>query len=137
MSDPSLTPPVESFDGLVASRRLWIDEVLKPWCRTASRIDLLKAEQEWTDLAGRAAPQMTLWPWAWSRFPALHVEGLNGINETYLVEVTLHSRETHVGFPNNKESEHGGLVLMAEDGSGLGPFPIDEVASVRRLNADE
>lgn len=134
MADSAHVPDVDSFDGLVASRRTWIEEVLKPWCRQASRINLLKAEQEWTDLAGRAAPEMTLWPWAWSRFPALYVDGLNGINETYPVEVTLKNRETFTGFPNNKESERGGLVLMAEDGTGLGPFPIDEVVAVSRVD---
>ena len=62
------------FSALVASRRNWIDLTLKPWCRSASRRDLLAAEQDWLDIAGTADPHKTLWPWAWSRFPVLFVD---------------------------------------------------------------
>ncbi|MCA9080733.1 MAG: hypothetical protein KDA58_09255, partial [Planctomycetaceae bacterium] len=58
-----------TFDELVASRRAWNETVLKPWCQSASRKELRLAAQEWLDIAGRAAPEFTLWPWAWSRFP--------------------------------------------------------------------
>ena len=126
-----------AFTDLVVSRREWIDTVLKPWCRSATRIDLLAAEQEWVDIAGRADPRKTLWPWAWSRFPVLYVDDLGGLEETYRVTVTLRDGSEHTGYPDARRSVHGQLVLLG-DGSGsgvrdLGPWSIDEVASVKRM----
>ena len=83
-----------SFDALAASRRAWIDDVLRPWCREARRTDLLKAEQEWNDIAGKVDADRTLWLWAWSRFPCLYVDGLGGLEESWEVRVTLRAELT-------------------------------------------
>lgn len=124
------------FDALVASRRTWIETVLKPWLRTAPRRDLLFAEQEWIDLAGRADPGKTLWPWAWSRFPVLYVDDLGGLEETYRVIVTLRDGSQHTGYPDARQSLRGELVLLGDSvvhGSrNLGPFSIDDVVNVAR-----
>lgn len=124
------------FEALIASRRAWIEAVLKPWLRTASRRDLLFAEQEWIDLAGRADPRKTLWPWAWSRFPVLYVDDLGGLEESFRVQVTLRDGSQHTGYPDARQSLHGELVLLGDsvvDGSrNRGPFSIDDVVSVER-----
>jgi hypothetical protein len=124
------------FDALIASRREWIDTVLKPWLRKATRRDLLFVEQEWVDLAGRADPKKTLWPWAWSRFPVLYVDDLGGLEETYCVIVTLRDGSQHGGYPDARRSLHGELVLLGDsvvNGSrDLGPFSIDDVVRVER-----
>jgi hypothetical protein len=121
---------------IVASRREWIDSVLKPWCRAASRAELLAAEQEWADLAGRADPNKTLWPWAWSRFTALYVEGLAGIEESFEVEITLRDGSGYVGFPDARRSRRGEILLVRLGDQGqsqeAGPFSIDEVIAVKR-----
>jgi hypothetical protein len=121
---------------VVASRREWIDSVLKTWCRGASRSELLAAEQEWADLAGRADPNKTLWPWAWSRFSALYVEGLAGIDESYAVEVALRDGSRHAGYPDARRSQRGQLWLVSIGDDGLsreaGPFSIDDVVVVER-----
>jgi len=118
-----------SFGGLIASRRAWIDEVLRPWCRQAPRRELLQAEQDWTDLAGRADPAQTLWLWAWSRFPVLCVEGLAGIDETYEVIVKLRDGTEHQGYPDARASQRGRLVLA---GSNAEPLSIDDIVTVER-----
>lgn len=124
-----------SFAELIESRRRWLDDVLAPWCRTAGRKELLLAEQEWTDLAGRAAPEMTLWAWAWSRFPELCHEGLTGINETVAVTVRCRDGRVGTGFPDARESERGELVLVTETGKTAGPFSIDDIVAVERVSA--
>lgn len=120
------------FDELVASRRSWIDEVLKPWCRRAPLADLKRAELEWSDLAGRIDPLATLWTWAWGRFPDLVHEQLPGVNETHEVRVTLKNGAEHIGFPDNRRSAAGRLVLATRSGEG-GPWPIDQIAEVKRI----
>src|SRR5688572_22456133 len=92
--------PMPDFDDLVASRKRWIAEVLEPWCRGASRKDLLRAAMEWGDIAGRVDENATLWTWAWGRFPDLVYEGLSGVNETREVQVTLKTGEMATGFPD-------------------------------------
>jgi hypothetical protein len=127
---------MSQFEQLVESRRRWIREVLQPWCRTASRADLRRAELEWTDIAGKVDPQATLWTWAWGRFPDLVSVGIGGIEETWLVQVTLKSGKTWSGYPDARQSEHGQLVLIGTAPSVetpvLGPFSIDEVIEVIR-----
>jgi hypothetical protein len=123
---------VSPFDELVASRRSWIDEVLKPWCRRAPLADLKRAELEWSDLAGRIDPLATLWTWAWGRFPDLVHEQLPGVNETNEVRVTLKNGAEYIGFPDNRRSAAGRLVLATRSGEG-GPWPIDQIAEVRRI----
>jgi len=123
---------VSPFDELVASRRSWIDEVLKPWCRRAPLADLKRAELEWSDLAGRIDPLATLWTWAWGRFPDLVHEQLPGVNETHEVRVTLKNGAEHIGFPDNRRSAAGRLVLATRSGEG-GPWPIDQIAEVKRI----
>lgn len=120
-----------TFEALAASRRAWVEEVLRPWCRCAPRRELLQAEQEWTDIAGRPAPEFSLWLWAWSRFPALYVEGLPGVDETYEVRVRLRGGAEHVGFPNARETRRGMLRLEGADGP-LGPFSLDDIESIER-----
>ena len=125
-----------SFDQLVESRKRWLADVLEPWCRTAARRDLRRAEIEWTDLAGKVDPQATLWTWAWGRFPVLVSEGISGVDETWPVTVTLKNGQTYTGYPDSRQTEHGLLVLMGTDAAGtiipLGPFSIDDIASVTR-----
>jgi hypothetical protein len=127
--------PMHTFDELIASRRAWITEVLQPWCRQASRSDLLRAEAEWGDIAGRVDALATLWTWAWGRFPALVQEGVRGIDETRPVCVELRDGRRFVGYPDARASGKGRLVLLAARGDGpgleeLGPFSIDEIARV-------
>lgn len=121
-----------TFDELIDSRKAWIRDVLEPWCRSVSRAELLKAHQEWLDIAGKVDPDATLWTWAWSRFPDLVHEELPGVDETSRVAVTLEDGSTHVGFPDGRSSELGRLVLLTDDGH-VGPFSIDEVASVVKV----
>jgi len=126
-----------TFDDLVVSRKAWLSEVLQPWCRHASLISLRQAELEWIDIAGKVAPEKTLWPWAWSRFPDLVHESL-GIEETAEVEVTLHDGRTVRGYPDSRASRQGQLVLWGADDSNeepreLGPFSIEQIATVKRL----
>lgn len=124
------------FPTLVASRRDWIESVLKPWCRAASRRDLLAAEQEWVDIAGRADASKTLWPWAWSRFPVLYVDDLGGMEETYPVVVTLNDGTEHSGYPDARRSVRGELVLLGDSPEGgardLGPWSIDDIIGIER-----
>jgi hypothetical protein len=133
---------VPTFDELVASRRIWIEEVLKPWCRRASIAELKRAELEWADVAGRVDPQSTLWTWAWGRFPELVHEPLAGVDETHEVQVTLKSGDQYVGYPDNRKSRGGRLVLSSrEEGPARrlverGPWPIDEIAAVTRVREE-
>lgn len=122
-----------SFAELVASRRQWIETVLHPWCKVASRKELLLAEMEWQDIAGRPAPEMTLWLWAWSRFPALCDDGLTTLNETYPVQVTCSSGEVVTGYPDARQSVAGRLVLVGSQRETFGPFSIDEIVQVERV----
>lgn len=125
-----------TFQDLVDSRKAWIDQFLQPWCRQAGRADLIRAEHEWLDIAGRASADATLWTWAWSRFPDLVCEGLAGVNEAALVQVTLADGRTFTGYPDNRRSRQGVLVLLGRGPDGraseFGPFSIDEIAVVRR-----
>ena len=120
-----------TFAELVASRRAWLNDVLIPWCRVASRADLIRAEQEWTDIAGKIAPERSLWLWAWSRFPALYVEGLGGLEESWPVSVELRDGSHLAGYPDNRSSERGHLVLQTASGPSR-PLIIDEIVSVER-----
>lgn len=128
---------MSDFPTLVASRRDWIETILKPWCRGAARRDLLAAEQEWGDIAGRADPNKTLWPWAWSRFPVLYVDDLGGLEETYRVRVTLRDGAQHAGFPDGRRSVRGELILIGHSSESgmpeLGPWSIDDITAVERL----
>ena len=122
-----------SFDELVKSRRAWIDDVLQPWCRDAARADLLKAEAEWTDIAGRADSAATLWTWAWGRFPALVHEEMSGVNETREVRLTLRDGREVVGYPDARSCALGRLLLLESSAAGNrehGPFSIDEIVAV-------
>ncbi|MBT4868245.1 MAG: hypothetical protein HON53_24325 [Planctomycetaceae bacterium] len=122
-----------SFDELVTSRRAWIDDVLQPWCRDAALADLLKAEAEWNDIAGRVDSAATLWTWAWGRFPALVHEELSGVNETREVRLTLSDGREVAGYPDARSCESGRLLLLESSTSGNqehGPYSIDEIAAV-------
>jgi len=121
-----------TFADLVDSRKAWIQGELIPWCRGASLKDLVRAEEEWLDIAGKVAPQFSLWLWAWSRFPVLYLEGLRGLNETHEVTVRLHSGETWIGFPDARASQRGRLVLTGKTGDA-GPFSLDDVAEVQMV----
>lgn len=93
---------MNSFDELVASRKNWLNEILKPWCQAVRRSDLLKAEPDWVDIAGKVDPTKTLWLWAWSRFPELVHESL-GIEETSEVQVELRDGRVVCGFPDARQ----------------------------------
>ena len=125
---------MSSFDELVLSRRAWIEDVLRPWCQAATLSELRKAELEWPDLAGRADPEATLWTWAWSRFPAIVHEGLPGLNETQALRLTLRDGTTITGWPDNRRSRRGELVVITLGDGGRtaehGPFTIDDIAGV-------
>ena len=125
-----------TFDELAASRRDWIQSVLREWCRRASVKELRKAELEWFDLAGRADAGGTLWKWAWERFPeAVHAD-MPGLNETYELLVELRDGRSLQGYPDARQSIRGQLVLLgrAEDGGlqQLPPLQLDDVAVMRR-----
>jgi hypothetical protein len=128
---------MSTFADLVASRREWIESTLKPWCRQAARADLLLAEQEWPNIAGQVDLEKTLWLWAWSRFPALCVDDLPGIEESCAVAVMLRDGTRHSGYPDARRSRQGRLVLIGERQSGQpresGPFSIDDVQRVEIL----
>lgn len=124
-----------TFEELVVSRKQWIEEVLKPWCAAAARKDLRLAEMEWVDIAGKVAPEKSLWTWAWGRFPALVHEELSGIDETAAVTVRLKDGREFSGYPDGRRSERGQLVLAGGEGgpaSECDPISIDEIASVER-----
>lgn len=130
---------MNTFDQLVASRRGWIEEILKPWCRRASLADLKRAELEWPDFAGRVDAEATLWTWAWGRFPDLVHDQFSGVSETHEVRVTLKNGEAYAGYPDNRKSREGRLVLATMEKSTRqliehGPWPIDQIASVSRLS---
>lgn len=132
---------MNSFDDLVTSRKAWIEETLKPWCRQARRIDLLKAESEWLDIAGKVDAEKTLWAWAWSRFPDLVHESL-GIEETSEVQLDLVDGRALRGYPNSRKSQRGQICLWGIDSAtghstDLGPLSIDDVVSIRRLDASD
>jgi hypothetical protein len=128
---------VESFEQLAASRRQWISEVLVPWCRQAGLADLREAEHDWLNIAGRVDPAVTLYTWAWSRFPALIHDGMAGLNETQEVRVALRSGELVSGYPDARESSRGQLILTVASEAGfdlLGPSSIDEIAAVEAIS---
>lgn len=129
-----MTHPLQTYDELVSSRREWLDSILIPWCQLACRKDLLLAETEWPDLAGRPAPEMTLWKWAWERFPVLAGSGTHMLEETYEVVVTCQDGRTGQGFPDGERSQAGLLVLVDSEGQMSGPFTIDEIRHVVRLD---
>lgn len=127
-----------AFDELVASRKDWIETVLKPWCVAAPLADLRKAHVEWTDIAGKVDPESTLWTWAWSRFPALVHEGISGVNETCEVRITLKDGAEISGFPDARQSQLGRLVLLCRSASGRydeesGPHLLDDLQNVERV----
>ncbi len=128
-----------TFDELVDSRKQWIDEILKPWCRSAVIRELNQADQEWGDIAGRADPESTLWTWAWSRFPDIIHEGLTGVDETSEVRIVLKDGTEIIGFPDARETKRGQLMMFARSNSEAraseqaGPFSLDDIASVERL----
>lgn len=130
------SPAPQTFAELAASRRQWIDQILKPWCVQAAAAELRLAELEWLDIAGRADAAGTLWTWAWGRFPAIVHDELPGLNETYCVEVVTRSGECLTGFPDARQSERGKLVLLGKDSKGalvhLPAVSIDDITAVLR-----
>lgn len=123
---------MNTFQELVDSRKAWIEGVLRSWCLAASRAELLKAEAEWVDLAGKVDPDFTLWLWAWERFPVLYVEGLKGLDETFPVSIKLRDGSIVTGFPDSRSSRRGELHLLMDGGESSGPIKIDEIQSVQR-----
>lgn len=121
-----------SFTDLAASRRAWIDDVLIPWCRTAERKELLKAESDWVNVAGQVDAEATLWTWAWGRFPSLVHPNMGGLDESREVELRLNDGRTLHGYPDARRSFRGELVLLTADGDA-GPFSIDEIVDVHAV----
>ena len=138
MTSEANTPMTATFDFLVESRKSWIQAVLRPWCQSATLKELKKADQEWFDIAGKADPKATLWTWAWERFPAIVHPDLPGVHETYEVTVTLRDGRSLTGFPDNRATQKGMLVLVgtnpADGLASLGPFCIDDVTAVVRTS---
>ena len=127
-----------TFEELVAARKDWINAVLRPWCQQARRADLLKAEPDWVDIAGKVDPEKTLWLWAWSRFPELVHESM-GIEETSEVKIGLRDGCVLHGFPDQRQSQRGQLIVWGQKATmarlcELGPFSIDDIVSVRRFS---
>jgi hypothetical protein len=126
-----------TLDELLASRRAWINDVLKPWCRSATRKELRLAELDWNDIAGKVDSEATLWAWAWSRFPNLVLAELSRIDETRRIAITLRDGSTFEGYPDGRQSRQGQLVLVSRSATNPreevehGPFSIDDVADVR------
>ncbi len=127
---------MQTFSDLVASRKTWLADVLRPWCAQAALKDLKRAEQEWVDIAGKVDPEKTLWYWAWSRFPDLVNADLASIDEARRVEVTLRDGRSLTGYPDARESQQGQLVLVARDPASPGrheehgPFSLDEIVAI-------
>jgi len=121
----------DTFADLVNSRKAWLDDVLKPWCENACRKDLRLVELEWTDIAGKVDPAATLWSWAWGRFGVLIHEKLPGIHETNEVAVQLKYGRKVQGYPDNRQSKQGMLVLVQTQGEDAGkesePISIDDI----------
>lgn len=137
---PKAPPASPHFQSLAASRRDWIQTILRPWCQTATVQDLRRAELEWHDLAGRADAAATLWTWAWERFPdAVHAD-FPGLNETWPLEVQLVDGEILRGYPDARRSLRGQLVLVSHEPAATGglsesvPVLLDQVSSIRRLS---
>ncbi|MDA1163242.1 MAG: hypothetical protein O3B13_09085 [Planctomycetota bacterium] len=132
---------MQTFQEMAASRREWIADVLIPWSRQASFGDLREAEHDWINIAGRVDPAATLWTWAWSRFPCLVHERLPGVNETLEVRIVLTSGKTIVGYPDNRESARGQLILTVAAADGgfeqSGPHNIDAVVSAELSHPDQ
>lgn len=129
---------MKSFSDLAASRREWIAEVLIPWSRQAGYRDLIEAEQDWGNIAGRVDPEMTLWTWAWSRFPAVIHEGMPGLNETCEVLLKTTDGRQATGYPDRQASSRGQIVLISRGEGGFdqaGPFQIDEIISIAQTQA--
>ncbi|MEX0718345.1 MAG: hypothetical protein WD066_17250, partial [Planctomycetaceae bacterium] len=124
--------PMRSFAELAASRREWIEHVLRPWCARAERRELERAELDWADIAGRVDPQATLWFWAWGRFPALVHEGIAGVDETVSVRLRLRDGSTVAGYPDNRLTRAGRLVLLTDAGESE-PISIDDIAGVEKV----
>jgi hypothetical protein len=127
---------MQTFADLVASRRTWLADVLRPWCTQAVLKDLKRAELEWVDIAGKVDPEKTLWYWAWSRFPDLVNADLASIDEARRIEVTLRDGRSFTGYPDARESQQGQLVLIARDPASpgrheeLGPLSLDEIVAI-------
>lgn len=127
--------PSQNFERLATARRQWIETVLRPWCCAAALQELRKAEQEWTDIAGRVDPAATLWTWAWERFPDLVHPELPGVNETHRITISLAEGAEYTGYPDGRRSARGTLILLDTDACGQsqthGPFSIDQIRSAR------
>lgn len=126
---PQKAPDKADFAALVESRKSWIHGELRRWCQHASRKNLLLAEQEWFDIAGKADPAKTLWAWAWSRFPELVHEGI-GIDESVEVIVRTKTGGESRGYPDARQSTAGRLVLIGSQATS--PIIIDDIVSVAR-----
>jgi len=130
-----------SFDELTASRREWIENVLRAWCRQATLKDLRKAEQEWFDIAGRADAHATLWTWAWERFPDIVHPELPGVHETHEVHVKVSDGTVLSGYPDARLSQRGMLVIVGTNASGNlvthEAVSIDQVAAVSQSGPEE
>ncbi len=128
--------PAADFESLAASRRDWIENVLRAWCRQATLKELRKADVEWFDIAGRADANATLWTWAWERFPEIVHPQLSGVHETHEVQITLKDGRTLSGFPDARQSLRGILVLVGSDDGGAivssDPIVIDQITAVRK-----
>lgn len=120
-----------TFVELVASRKQWIEDTLRPWCHTASPRDLRMAEMEWPNLAGQVDPSRTLWMWAWDRFPGLVHPEFHQIDESHAVTVHLKSGEIVCGYPDGRRAAADELVILPT-GTSAQPrhFTLEEIERV-------
>ncbi|QDV31048.1 hypothetical protein Spb1_29850 [Planctopirus ephydatiae] len=128
---------VTDFVSLVESRKHWIQQVLRPWCRSAPVTELRLAALNWVDLAGQISPDATLWPWAWERFEGvIHTE--LGFDESRQWKVSLRNGSEASGYINGRLSRGEQIVLVYRDSHSeqlttTSPIGLDEISSIRSL----
>lgn len=126
-----------TFLDLAASRRQWIEEVLRPWCMHARSAELHRAEQEWLDVAGRISPDFSLWMWAWSRYPGLVIADLWRIDEAVELQIELADGRAVTGFADTRQSHQDLLVVLVTADRSSITINLDDIRSLTVLRPIE